>query len=108
MLNFKCKHYCECNVNIELCNIVYPHRIFAYALLLNGEIGNWWVGEFVLGFDDNIYDIWEIDRVSDYKMIKTSWEVRASEEYDRVFNILSAEWFKQWKVLKGFKGFRPY
>lgn len=46
--------------------------------------------------------------ICDYVMIGTSWEVRAPEEYDKVFNILSTEWFKQWKVLKGFKGFRPY
>lgn len=107
-LVIKCKHVIEENVDLDKWSDSYPHQIFATVLLLDGKIENWWIGKLDPENQFQSKDFEKTDSLDDYKIINTSWEVNTQEEHDMVFNKLSTEWFKQWKVTGGFKGFRPY
>lgn len=104
----KCKHILEDIVDMKKRYDTYPQQIFATALLLDGKIENWWVGKVDSENQFRLQDLWITDRLDDYKIVDTSWKVYTPEEHDRVINELSVEWFKQWDVAEGYRGFRPY
>ena len=86
----------------------YPHKIYASVLLLDNKIDNWKVGQYEWKDMGNITNYWKIDRINDYTVKTTFWEVNSSEEHNLIFTKLSSEWFKQWELADDFMGGKPY
>jgi len=109
-MNFiiKCKYSRDENIYLYRCNGDYPLQIFAAVLLINGKIENWWVAKSNSNNLIQTKDFCEIDQCADPIMTGTLWEVNTPNELEEVCNEVSTEWFKQWEIAEGFKGFRPY
>lgn len=78
----------------------YPHIIIASAIVdENNVLYEWKVGE--RSYDD--YFIHE-----GYSVKLKMWTVNNNVEHEKVFNSLSKQWFKNFKIAENFKGCMPY
>ncbi|MFZ5644945.1 MAG: hypothetical protein ACOY46_15285 [Bacillota bacterium] len=109
-MNFviKCKYSRDENIDLYRCNDDYPLQILAAVLLINGKIENWWIAKTNSVNLFQTKDYCKIDQCDDSILTGTFWEVNTPNELEEVCNEVSTEWFKQWEIAEGFKGFKPY
>lgn len=90
---------------------VYPHKVFASVLLLDGKIYNWKIVNY------NWTTPMEVKmRYSDFPLIdegrftveSIGFETNNSHEHELAFNEWSREWFRQWEVSERKIGGAPY
>lgn len=80
---------------------VYPHEVTASALLLDGEIYNWKIGDQFWS-EPGLVKM----RLSDCRLIEEgrftvenqSFTVHNDDEHRYAFEVLARQWFKNWKI----------
>jgi hypothetical protein len=78
----------------------YPHTIYVSVSLIDSKITGWKVGQYKMDCNSSHYGDGEIKY--------TEFIVNNEQEHDNVFSNLAHKWFKQWKIAKDYKGFKPY
>jgi|GEM_PF-875062 ASCH domain. len=81
----------------------YPHDLHASAILKNGKIKRWKVGNGKLS---NKYNIDLL--MPDYSYQEKTWTVNNFLESQDVFNRHSPDWFRQWPHADDYIGFPAY
>lgn len=87
---------------------IYPHKLYASVLLLDGKIENWKVSNHPKTHSFYFSGYWKLDRMNDYTSQYAEWEVNNQSEHSEVFQELSTEWFRQWPIAEDFVGWKPY
>lgn len=92
-------------------------KIYANAVLSDGEILFWWIGnechdirEFYKDFYRNGINYSEYEKTHALKLVKMGF-IDPTEDWDYnnfIFKRLSREFFKQWGISKDSKGDKPY
>ena len=80
----------------------YPYMLYTSVLLLDGRIENWKTGDRHWNNIGTITLLWNFDRIKDYKVKWTGWFIENVEQNEKVFNILSHKWLKQWEYAKDY------
>lgn len=77
----------------------YPHKIYASALLLEGMLYNWKVGQrHWENPTDSKMRFTDLDKINRMTIAYTCWEVKNDEEHNLVFAKYSKDWFKNWEL----------
>lgn len=89
-------------------NEKYPRVVFAYAILLDNKIENWYVGTPNRSNIGEFTGYWKMKRLKDYKLEKKCYICNNREEYNKVFDELAPKWFKTWKHANDYRLVRAY
>ena len=89
-------------------NEKYPRVVFAYAILLDNKIENWYVGTVNRSHIGEFAGYWKIDRLKDYKLEKKCYVCNNRKEYNKVYEELAPKWFKTWKHSDEYSLVRAY
>ena len=87
---------------------IYPHKVYASVLLLDGKIEGWKVGNPPKTEPLDFKAYWKRDRLADYRAEFIGFTVNNDKEHDDAFRKLSPEWFKQWELADDLHGSPPY
>lgn len=87
---------------------IYPHKLYASALLLDGKIENWKVVDYPWIDIYGIKNYWKRDRMKDYTIVSQEWEVNNDKEHNDVFTMHAPKWFKQWELADDYRLASPY
>ena len=86
----------------------WPHKVCASVLLLDGKIEGWKTGYPPKTEPCDFKAYWKKDRLNDYTVEHTCFEVNNDSEHNDAFRKLSPEWFRQWKLADDLHGSPPY
>ena len=89
-------------------NEKYPIVVFAYAILLDNKIENWYVGTVNRSNISEFTGCWKLNRLNDYRLEKKCYICDNREEYNKVFEELAPKWFKTWKHANDYSLARAY
>ena len=81
----------------------YPYMLYTSVLLLDGKIENWKTGNRHWNNTFNITGLWKFERIGDYKVQWIGWLIENVEQNEKVFNVLSHKWLKQWLYAKDYR-----
>lgn len=92
------------------------YDLYANALLSDGKLLFWWIGrdrcKSVYDFYKDFYyadiDVDEYETEHTLSLACKTFEVYSSDDNERIFDIDSVEFYKQYEVSPDFKGERPY
>jgi len=79
----------------------YPHSVFASVILVDNKIMLWKVGEYTL------HSGYRID-LSKCSYEEKEFVVNNDDEHNDVFEKLSKDWFRQWKMHEKHQGGTPF
>lgn len=86
----------------------YPRVVFAYVILLDNKIENWYVGTINRSNVQEFSGYWKVNRLNDYKLEKKCYVCNNKDEYHKVFEELAPKWLKTWKHADDYKLMRAY
>jgi len=86
----------------------WPHKVCASVLLLDGKIEGWKTGYPPKKEPGEFRAYWKRDRLSDYTVEYTCFEVNNNQEHNEAFRKLAREWFRQWELADDLRGSAPY
>lgn len=86
----------------------WPHKACASVLLLDGKIEGWKTGYPPKKEPGEFKAYWKRDRMNDYTVEYTCFEVNNDKEHDDAFRKLAPEWFRQWELAEDLHGSPPY
>ncbi len=86
----------------------WPHKVCASVLLLDGKIEEWKTGYPPKKEPGDFKAYWKRDRLNDYTVEYTCFEVNNDKEHDEAFRKLAPEWFRRWELAEDLHGTAPY
>lgn len=86
----------------------YLRIVFAYAILLDNKIENWYVGTLNRNEVGEFTGYWKVNRMNDYRLEKKCFVCNSEDEYRKVFEELAPKWLKTWKHAEDYSLVRAY
>lgn len=105
-----CTYECRKEYEERLKNMKekYPRIVFAYAILLDNKIENWYVGTTNRSNIREFNGCWKVNRLNEYRLEKKCYICANREEYNKVFEELAPKWFKTWEHADDYSFIRAY
>lgn len=97
-------------------NKIKCYNLYANALLSDGKILFWWTGrdkcKSVYDFYKDFYyadiDVEEYEKEHNLSLVYKEFEVYTDNDNEKIFNIDSVEFYRQYELSPDFKGEKPY